>query len=518
MLFNSLPFLFVFFPVSLFGFQIAGHFGRRTVLSWLVLVSLFFYAAWNRKFVILLVGSVLINFALSRLIVRSAPGSAARTRYLYSGVALNLLAIFYFKYLFQLLGFLSETSFGQREGFEGSYSILLPLGISFFTFTQIAYLIDLAQGQANEEGFLGYFVFVTFFPHLIAGPLLHHREMMPQFQDCLDATHAPERRFQLRSQDMSVGLSLFIFGLAKKVLIADKLAPAADSAFAFAAPNGLWNLWSGLLIYCMQLYFDFSGYSDMAIGIARCFGIRFPSNFDSPWKSTSVTEYWQRWHMTLTRYITLYLYNPMLIAIQRYRVKSGKKVSRKVLQTPEGFASMALLPLMATMLLTGFWHGAGVKFLVFGGLHGLYLSAHQAWKHFAASRRASESTSQAGPIGLVLMRTGVLLQVSIALVFFRADSIGGAWHYLNGLIGRSGLGPLSNPASLITAILLLAAAWVLPNTQEILHEQPYRAKDAGTFTRLDWKPNAVWAAVLGLLFFACLACLDGASSFLYFQF
>ena len=222
------------------------------------------------------------------------------------------------------------------------HSILLPLGISFFTFTQISYLVDLAQGQAERQDFLSYLLFVTFFPHLIAGPILHHKEMMPQFGKPEPGIN-PQPRFALKAPDVALGMTWFLMGLAKKVLIADQLSHTADAAFLHAGSLPFTSALTGVVVYSMQLYFDFSGYSDMALGLARMFSIRFPLNFDSPYKATSVTEYWQRWHMTLTRYITLYLYNPLLLAVQRYRVRTGRKVSRKALATPAGFTAMVAL-------------------------------------------------------------------------------------------------------------------------------------------------------------------------------
>ena len=400
MLFNSLKFIFVFLPITMLGFQLLGRYGRRPVIAWLAAMSVVFYAAWNKFYVLFLIGSILVNYLVAYAIGSAPEASARRKRLLTFGIFLNLLALFYFKYLYKLLLTIKALHLANLN----PHPILLPLGISFFTFTQISYLVDLAQGQAECQDFFSYLLFVTFFPHLIAGPILHHKEMMPQFGSTPPEGQqpaagnpqfaaAPSRRFALRAEDVSLGMTWFLMGLAKKVLIADRLAPTADIAFHNAGSLSAANAWTGLVVYSMQLYFDFSGYSDMALGLARIFSIRFPLNFDSPYKATSVTEYWQRWHMTLTRYITLYLYNPILLSVQRHRVARGKKTSRKALATVGGFTSLVAYPTMFTMLLTGIWHGAGLQFVVFGLIHGVYLTANQAWRHFR--QRASDGAAQA---------------------------------------------------------------------------------------------------------------------------
>src|SRR5580658_10969869 len=293
MLFNSPIFLFAFLPIALVGFAVLGRFGRSSAIGWLALVSIVFYAKWKPAFVAVLLGSMLANFAISRLIARNNRNPRAQNFWLITGIVLNLAALGFFKYLFPLLNFFTHIGVSHRDW----GSVVLPLGISFFTFTQLGYLVDLKQGEAEPQGLVSYALFVTFFPHLIAGPILHHKEMMPQF--------AEERRYGLNRDDLALGLTWFIMGLFKKVMIADMLAPYSDAVFADPVHQSMATAWAGAVRYLLQLYFDFSGYSDMAIGLARMFSIRFPFNFNSPLKSTTVIEYWARWHMTLTRYITL---------------------------------------------------------------------------------------------------------------------------------------------------------------------------------------------------------------------
>ena len=488
------------------GFHLLGRFGRRPVFGWLSLCSLVFYAAWNPPFVVLLLGSIVVNYLVAAAIAGTPESSRPRHLLLTGGIALNLLALFYFKYLSKLILLLLHMHMSRLQ----PWSILLPLGISFFTFTQISYLVDLAQGQAERQDLLSYVLFVTFFPHLIAGPILHHKEMMPQF--------APGRRFRLVPDDVSLGLTWFLLGLGKKVLIADQLSQGADLAFARAGTQTAAGAWAGLVLYTMQLYFDFSGYSDMAIGLARVFSIRFPLNFDSPFKATSVTEYWQRWHMTLTRYVTLYLYNPLLLGVQRRRLAAGKKISRKSLATVNGFTTMVAYPTLATMLLTGLWHGAGIQFLIFGLLHGIYLTANQAWRHFRQPRRGSETEQPTGTVRM-LMRVGVYLQVALALVFFRADSLGSAWAMVRDLLGAHGVGHFGSLLDAELAFALFPVVWFLPNTQQILREEPAdRRAPTIWLPELKWKPNLGWGLALAALFFAILANLGKPASFLYFQF
>lgn len=500
MLFNSHPFLFIFLPITLIGFHLLGRFGRRPVIAWLGFMSVVFYWEWNHKFVFFLLASIMVNFLVSRWIGDAPEGSQRRRLLLYLGITLNLFALFYFKYLFKLGAVLA----GWHLLTSAPAPILLPLGISFFTFTQISYLVDLAQGQAEEKDFLSYLLFVTFFPHLIAGPILHHKEMMPQF--------AEGRRFGLTAENFSLGFTWFVFGLAKKVLIADSLAAYADYAFAHAGSLGALSAWTGLIVYSMQLYFDFSGYSDMAIGLARIFGIRFPMNFNSPWKATSVTEYWQRWHITLTRYITLYLYNPILLSVQRRRMAAGKKVSRKSLATFGGFTTMVAYPTMVTMLLTGLWHGAGLQFLIFGALHGVYLTAAQAWRHF----RTNSNATKRWP--LLPMRIGVYLQVIFALIFFRSESMSKAFGLIADMFGKHGIGSFDLEVPVLLTLALFPLIWYAPNTQEILGEQQEDSNTPSILHRLQWTRSIPWVLLTSVLFFSILVLMDSNSSFLYFQF
>jgi D-alanyl-lipoteichoic acid acyltransferase DltB (MBOAT superfamily) len=469
-------------------------------------MSLLFYAYWRPPFVLLLFGSITLNYACAHFIWNNREQQRRQKIALFVGVAANLGALAYFKYLYPLLQFTTE-SLGLHFVFEG---VVLPLGISFFTFTQIAYLIDLAQGAAEPQDFISYVLFVTFFPHLIAGPILHHREIMPQF--------AIGRDFRLNWSDLALGLSWFILGLCKKVLIADRIAPYANTAFAHTAELTAAAAWIGLLNYSMQLYFDFSGYSDMAVGLSRMFSIKLPLNFDSPYKAGSIIEFWQRWHMTLTRYLTLYLYNPLSISINRRRVAAGKSNSRSARRTFSGFSALVAFPTIVTMFVVGIWHGAGFQFIIFGVLHGIYLTVNHAWRTYRPTGTLLTKVISWHPVGVMLTFSAVL----VGQVFFRASSTSDALHFLASLFGFDGAGlPVGQLHwwRACAALLLLPMVWFCPNTQELLGQtQTVRRNVFGIAELLRWEPNWAWATGLGFALVAVFWYMVDTTTFLYFQF
>ena len=539
MLFNSYQFICIFLPLVLLGYIVLVRSGHRAVIAWLAFASIVFYGYWKPAFLLVLAGSILVNYLCSRLIVRAAQHASVKRVILVLGIASNLLVLGYYKYLFSLLSFLNDHGIIQHRW----HDVLLPLGISFFTFTQIGFLIDLAQGAATPQPFLNYVLFVTFFPHLIAGPIFHHSEVMPQF--------AEERR-RLNMVDMTVGATWFIIGLFKKVAIADYMAITADQTFSHPGSLSLFNAWGGVLSYAMQLYFDFSGYSDMAIGLARMFSIELPLNFNSPYKSKNIGEFWHRWHMTLTRYLNLYLYNPIALWVSRRRLANHKKVSRKAAATPEGFLTMVAFPTATTMFLAGIWHGAGTQFLIFGLLHGLYLTVHQAWalvRHKPGTQEVPSRYHSTLVTGASVLLT--FLCVLVGQIFFRAASTHDALLMLGAMAGVNGitlappllhmLGPLAghgmqrgilNPPgwshSDLRVVLELAATffivWALPNTQQILgiyaHRDTTDDHDRTVQPPVfwNWKPDMLWAVSLSAALFVCLLLMQNPSRFLYFQF
>ena len=509
MLFPTPEFAFLYLPIALLGFHLLGRFGRKPTLAWLAFISVVFYAYWRLSFVPLLLGSIAFNYLCATLLVKTKERVQLSKAVLIFGIITNLAVLFFYKYLFTFLSFLNSAGVVHHRW----EAILLPLGISFFTFTQIGYLIDLAEGQGEHQDPITYCVFVTFFPHLIAGPILHHKEVMPQL--------AEERRYGLRKEDVSAGLSLFVLGLAKKLLLADPIAPFADVVFANAHRLTLLSAWGGVLAYAMQLYFDFSGYSDMAIGLARMFSIQFPLNFNSPYKARNIIDFWQRWHMTLTRYITLYVYNPLTTWVMRKRIAAGKKTSRKALATAGGFSSMIAMPMMFTMTAAGIWHGAGLQYTVFGILHGLYLTANHAWRTFGVKlpETAVAWQRRSAAVASVLL---TFVCVLVAQVFFRADSVSDASAVLQAMGGLHGLGSAGlahlGPAamslwqnadferSMMIAVLLLVV-WVAPNTTQILERYPVRR------IPLELRAAAYSVALYLLLFRSA-----NPQSFIYFQF
>lgn len=516
MLFNSYEFLFAFLPACLAGFFVLGRWlGVRTALAWLVVCSLFFYGWWNPAYLGLIVLSVMFNFILGTTLSKRS-GRPGNRPLLIFGVAVNLGLIGYFKYANFFVGNLNAIA---GTGFDAGL-IILPLAISFFTFQQITFLVDSYSGKTREYDLLRYVLFVTFFPQLIAGPIVHHAEMMPQF--------ARRHLTDPRARNIAVGLTIFAFGLFKKAVLADGIAPYADNVFAAAeqgVPLDAVAAWSGALAYTFQLYFDFSGYSDMAIGLARLFGITLPLNFHSPYKAGNIIDFWRRWHMTLSRFLRDYVYIPL----------GG---NRRGLVRRHG-------NLMATMLLGGLWHGAGWTFVVWGGLHGLYLMANHFWR-WSRPRLGLDSGAAAGWLERRLMHALTFLAVVVAWVFFRALTFDGALSMLQGMAGWNGVALPAAIAhrseALATALqglgirfetgggadFVLAWAWIaalaavaffLPNTQEVLRR--YRpALDLGLprLTGWDWRPTAGWAAATAVLFALSVLSLPEVSVFLYFQF
>ena len=518
MLFNSYAFLFGFLPIALIGYQVAAHWHRRAVVAWLALISLAFYGYWRPRYLWLLGGSIAFNYIAGALISRKIPNRLSTKLLLWAAIAGNLGALCYFKYL---IPWVNGVAAIFRDPFHWS-DLILPLGISFFTFTQIAYLVDLEEGGAQQQDLDSYILFVTFFPHLIAGPILHHAEIMPQFQK--------DRDFRLRADDLAVGFAWFVMGLFKKVVLADRFATEADSAFRATAVLHTRGAWVGVLSYSLQLFFDFSGYSDMAMGLARMFSIDFPLNFSSPYKAQSVIDFWQRWHMTLTRYIMSYLYNPLSMWISRRRASQGKKLSRKATATVEGFAQMVAFPTTVTLFLAGVWHGAGLQFVIFGLLHAAYLMINHAWRTFRTRRPEGEEpsllvTRLSGLGGLLLTYFAVL----IAQVFFRATGVRSAAAMIAGMLGRHH-GPLpAAAASLLSGNTLLGLVggyfivWALPNTQQILASFKPSLQLASSdlqpsFVRFRWQPTPAWSMALGVVLLLALVKMQNPSTFLYFQF
>ncbi|MCW5642104.1 MAG: MBOAT family protein [Rhodoferax sp.] len=525
MLFSSYEFLFAFLPLTLTGYFLVARWGREPAIAWLVMSSLFFYGWWNPVYLLLIVGSMLVNFGLGQVLNRRAgrQGHSGRI-WLVAGITFNLGLIAYFKYANFAVNTVNDLA-GTSLYLE---HIVLPLAISFFTFQQIAYLVDARKGITREYSFLHYALFVTFFPQLIAGPIVHHKDMLPQFMRA-DA-------MKPFASNMAIGLTIFAIGLFKKTVLADGVAQYATPAFDAAARGdalSLFTAWGGALAYTLQLYFDFSGYSDMAIGGARIFGIKLPLNFHSPYRATSIVEFWRRWHMTLSQFLRDYLY----IALGGNRGSSLHRYRN----------------LLLTMLLGGLWHGAGWTFVIWGGLHGIYLTVNHLWRRVAPGFGSHDQ-------GNVLTRSFgwlvTFIAVVIGWVFFRAADFATAVSMLAGMAGMHGValpngvavrlgdywGPfeamgmstyLGGGADFVQTwlwiVLLLPVALFFPNTQQImrttdpaLNAHVCRPSDElpmpGALSNLTWKPDWRWAIAIGVMSTAAVLAMTRVSEFLYFQF
>ncbi len=401
MLFNSYEFIFLFLPITLIVFYFLNRV-RLTIgaNAWLLFASLFFYGWWDIKYIPLILGSVLFNYTIGSLMIDADTLKKKvyhRRAILAFGIGINVLFLGYFKYMDFFLGNLNNL-FGMDIPL---LHIVLPLGISFFTITQIAFLVDSYEGLVKERKLLNYALFVTFFPHLLAGPILHHKEMMPQFDRL--------RNKVLNYKNFSLGLFLFFIGLAKKVGLADQFSVWAKAGFDGTQPLGLLEAWTASLCYTFQLYFDFSGYSDMAIALGLMFNIRLPVNFNSPYRATGVIDFWKRWHITLTNFVTTYIYTPIL--------RSFKSIT---------FAR-SMVAIFVAMFISGFWHGAGWTFIIWGSLHGAGLVVNHCWK-----RRKIKM-----PRFLAWFITFNF--VNLSFVFFRAKDWDSAMRVFKGMAGQSGV-------------------------------------------------------------------------------
>jgi alginate O-acetyltransferase complex protein AlgI len=495
MLFNTLGFIFAFAPITVLGFYLLGRHDKETLaILWLVACSFFFYAWWNPPYISLIFGSILFNFYIGSKL--SSPNAEKNKSLLTFGIACNLLLLVYFKYT----GFLIDNINSIFELNISVDNIILPLAISFFTFQQITYLVDSYRLETREYSFLKYCLYVSFFPQLIAGPIVHHREMMPQFNR--------KAAFRFKPENISLGLTVFIIGLFKKIVIADGIEIYATPVFDAAASGSLLSFtdaWIGAIAYTLQLYFDFSGYSDMAIGLACLFGIKLPINFNSPYKATNIIDFWRRWHITLSRFLRDYLYIPL----------GGNRKGNFRRYTN----------LMITMILGGLWHGAGWTFLIWGSLHGFYLVINNAWRWLVYNRlgykHIENNVLYIGICGLI-----TFIVVIIAWVVFRADDFTAAVSMLQSMFMWNS----DIDTSLMTAVIekshkafyhltaLLLVIWLLPNTQQITGSGIGGHYKLATNKRMTWKPSIVWLAIITVMLIWALSRISEVSQFLYYQF
>jgi alginate O-acetyltransferase complex protein AlgI len=497
-LFNSYVFIFVFLPVTLAGFFLLGRLGRRgPALAWLLGASLFFYAWWNPADLPFLLLSIALNYSIA-VALRRTSREGPRRALAAGGIAANLIFLGYYKYagfvVVNLNALLGTTWPVPHRS--------LPLAISFFTFQQIVFLVDAYRSRRTRTGPLRYATGVAFFPHLLAGPIVQYSQLMPQF--------ARRRILRPHALTIAAGLTVFTIGLFKKVILADSFAQFVPTPFGAVAAGynlTLLEAWAAALSYAFQIYFDFSGYSDMAIGLALLIGITLPVNFNSPYKADSIIEFWRRWHMTLSAFLRDYLYVPL----------GGGRAG----------TARRYLNLMITMLLGGLWHGAAWTFVIWGGIHGGYLLVNHAWR-LSRGPRAGQAPGRAYTCAARLLTfTGIV----VAWVFFRADSVGTAVHVLRSMaggygvslprawlaplvarwggavpdwLGVGGMGTLGGWAQLGWLGAALVIVWGMPNTQEVMARR--------------WEPSPGWAAAVAAMAFVSILGLTRASTFIYFNF
>lgn len=468
MLFNSYEFIFIYLPIVVLGyFTLAKYRYIKAATAFLAVASLFFYAYWDIRYLGLLVFSIVMNNWFASLIEHKRS-----LRILFFCVGANFTILGYFKYMGFFLTNLNLV-FGTAVPVT---DIVLPLGISFFTFTQTAYLVDVYRGETRHYPFVTYLLFVTVFPHLIAGPIIYHRDMIPQFSRL--------RNFVIDYRNIALGMSVFSIGLFKKTVLADNLAPWANHVFANVGSLSLLDAWIGAFAYMLQLYFDFSGYSEMAIGLGLLFNFKFPVNFLSPYKATSFIDFWRRWHITLSIYLRNYLYIPL--------GGNRRGMVRKFFN------------IFVTFLLGGLWHGAGWTYVLWGGSHGVCIVVNHLWRQYG--RRL--------PLFLSWLITFTALTVT--MVIFRAASVSDAVYMLRVMFDASSIlmagsyginfGQLHFGGEYTVEIVmgLLAVVLISKSVPELV---------------VDFKPSLVWAAGSAILFvLSLLTFFGGVSEFLYFQF
>lgn len=515
MLFNSHIFVLLFLPVTLIGFFLLARTGEKPARLWLLCASLLFYGWWSVPFLGLLVGWIVTNYFIGKRIVseQKENGPAGSRPWAAGGIAANLLALGCFKYATFVTG--TVTALTGIEFAVGA--VILPLAVSFHTFQQIAYLADLQRGHDPKYTLTEYMLFVSFFPQLIAGPIVHHYELLPQLKD--------EKTFGFQEGRFAEGVAFFVIGLVKKLALADPLSSLAAPVFASAtgAPPGLTEAWLGVTAFGLGLYFDFSAYSDMAIGLARMFGLRLPYNFNSPYKATSIIDFWRRWHMTLSRFLKDYLYIPL----------GGNRLG----------PTRRSVNLFITMLLGGLWHGAAWTFVVWGGLHGGYLLINHAWNGFCAKRAADGKPLS---LGAVPSRILTLFAVCVAWGFFAAPSFASAMSVISGMFGFNGLVTpqtaeflthfvlTAGPAAVVAEAgltglfrqlmqvgvfgLAVFVVFCLPNSQEIIDRQRSADDPLPVITRIRFAPGAATGIAAGAAFLFSLSLMSDVQEFVYFQF
>lgn len=486
MLFNSYGFILIFLPLCLLAAALLRRGGSLSLyLYFLIFASLVFYGLHDVGFMLMMVASIVFNYLWGQAIARE---TVRKKLVLGLGVAANLLFLFYFKYA----GFLVETT-NALTGSDFVSDVILPAGISFYTFHQIIYLVDTYRGQIVHHTLPGYILYICFFPQLIAGPIVHQRDFFGQ----LDGRTRPPGDMQA----LCIGLTLFAIGLFKKVVIADNIdamfvAPIYDHSLTGAVT--FWEAWVGTIGYAFRIYYDFSGYSDMAIGLARCFGIEFPVNFNSPYKARSVREFWQRWHITLSNFLRDYLYIPL---------GGNRKGELRQYQN-----------VILTMFLAGLWHGAGWGFMIWGAMHGIGIAVNHWFSRHAAFYKKF-------PARLEVFFTWALTFtfICVAWAAFRAETLASLGTIWSGMVNLTQIfaidSALYDKREVLFLPLLLAHCLLAPNSYQLFasYMSPERLNGIVMLAR-QWTPAPLYALAAGILFYAGFLMLGHVNSFIYFQF
>ncbi len=522
MLFNSYEFVFLFLPIVLLLFYTTGSKGyNRISILWLVAASLFFYAWWKPIYFWLISASILFNFSTG-VGLRNLYQSSKGYLLLVAGIGFNVSLLGFFKYANFFVDNVNVIT-GSTYHLE---TIILPLAISFFTFQQITYLVDVFKDNSTKCNFLNYCLFITFFPQLIAGPIVYHKEMLPQF--------AKNLMGKINHEHLAVGLTIFFIGLFKKVVFADGIEIYATTVFDAAkqgATLSFFEAWGGAFAYTFQLYFDFSGYSDMAIGLARMFGLYLPLNFHSPYKAVNIIEFWKRWHITLSRFLRDYLYIPL----------GGNRKTK----------FRRYLNLMITMILGGLWHGAGWTFVIWGALHGFYIVINHVWRSIRSA--IGHDLDRSNWLGRKLSQFITFLAVVVAWVFFRAENLEESIAILKGMAGMNGfflpeiymvylnkiagagdflanlglqfmhLEYFDTKKETVSLFSLLLIIWYAPNTyQFMLRYQPaldiYKGKMLSGKSIFVFSFTVGWAFIIATIAVYSLINVSKAGAFLYFNF
>lgn len=507
MLFNSYMFIFIFLPITLLLFFNVAKYNRKAAISILFLASLIFYGWLDYRFVLILLISIVVNFVIGNYINQSV---SARKKFLWVGIIFNLGLLSYFKYT----NFFIQNINSALQGNLPLLDITLPIGISFFTFTQIAFLVDSYRGLVKKYSFINYALFVSYFPHLIAGPIIHHKEVMPQFEK--------RQTFQFNSRNLLIGLALFTIGLFKKAVLADFLSYYVSPVFDMPAQHiSALDAWTGALSYTFELYFDFSGYSDMAIGLSLLIGIKLPINFYSPYKAINIIEFWHRWNMTLSRFLREYVYIPL----------GGNRKG----------PFMRYINLMITMLLGGLWHGANWTFVIWGILHGIYLCVNHSW---IGIKKYIGLNNYDGFFITNLSRLITFLAVVVAWVFFRSPNYAVAHHIINAMFFKNIASANTwyfpegtqmhielfsileqwgiNQKFVIAIFIASIVTWLLPNSSQFFSKfRPTLSNNSlGNIETLGflWKPTLLWNCIIAFMFTLGIMFIQSSNIFLYFRF